>query len=357
MIREKFFAYFLLGITALFVLILLYMLKPFLISILWAFIFSLVAYPVHELLSGRIKSRTLSALLITLSVLVLIVLPAFAVGFLLMQQALSLSKAVISYFQTHDYTELVQTILGHPFVKSYVKEEEVKALLEYIGSEEFKANVFALLSNLISRLGQMTTAMVLGVGNLFFKTFVFLLTFFFILRDGHKFFEFVKRVMPMDVEDTLEVAKTVYKTVIAVVYGSIAVAIVQGIAGFIGYTIVGHRYALLFAFATFLASFIPPFGAAFVWVPVAVYTFLEMGVYKGALMTLYGMLIISTIDNFVRPLVMKRGIELPYIVLFFSIVGGLLSFGFVGIFFGPILFTTTITLLSLYEKRILNKKS
>jgi len=65
------------------------------------------------------------------------------------------------------------------------------------------------------------------------------------------------------------------------------------------------------------------------------------------------MFIISTVDNIIRPLIMKIGVQMPYIVLFFSILGGIIAFGFVGIFLGPIIFTTLFSLFVIYERRIL----
>ncbi len=252
--------------------------------------------------------------------------------------------------------ELLNQLKDKAFVKRFLSEEDINKIIAYIESEEFRNLAINSLRDLAQRGLNMVAQFIPAIGSFIFKTFVFLLTLFFILRDGPRFVKFVERFLPMHKEDIEQVFLTVYKTVIATVYGSIGVGIAQATVGFIGYKLVGLDYALLLALATFISSFIPPFGAAFVWFPVALYTFMTKGIYTGLFMSLYGMFIISTIDNFIRPLIMKMGIRMPYIALFFSIVGGLLAFGFVGIFLGPIIFTTLFTLALIYERRILREE-
>ncbi len=352
--KEKFFSYFLLGLTALFIVVLAYMLQWFIKPIIWALIFALIAYPIHIWMTRLIRYRTVSALIIATFVFLIIVIPTFVIGFLVVQEAFNLTYYVVQFMQNHDYVNLTQDLIKKPWIEKRIGKENIDNLLNYIQSDSFKNHIFSFFSELLKRLGETTTAMIINTGNVIFKTFIFLLTFFFILRDGYKFFEFVKELIPMEIEDIVKISTTVYKTVLSVVYGSIFIAIAQGVASFVAYVIIGYKYSLLLAFVTFVASFIPPFGASFIWVPVAIYTFFKLGVYKGIFMILYGTLIISMMDNILRPLFMKKDVNLPYIALFFSILGGLYTFGFIGLFLGPILFTTTVTLLSIYKKRLLS---
>ncbi len=305
-------------------------------------------------LSKRI-GNTISALLLTLLVLLLVVVPFSLVLTLAIRQSIELLHFAVGFTQNSSYVDLIRAVLDNPLFKKILTDQEISSFLAYVESEEFRNILISGLRDLFQRGLNIVASIVPAVGSFIFKTFVFLLTLFFILRDGPKFVKFVKRFLPMHREDIEQVSITVYKTVLATVYGSIGVGIAQSTVGFIGYKLVGLDYAILLAIATFISSFVPPFGAGFVWFPVALYTFAVKGLYAGAFMFLYGMFVISTIDNFVRPLIMKMGVNIPYIVLFFSIVGGLLTFGFVGIFLGPIIFTTLFTLALIYEKRILKE--
>ncbi|MEJ5338138.1 MAG: AI-2E family transporter [Aquificaceae bacterium] len=353
--RERVFLYFLLTLTAFFVALAFTMLLPFLKPILWAVIFSLVLYPIHIKLSRKI-GNTSSALLLTLLVLALVVIPFSLVLTMAIRQSIELLHLAVSLTQNSSYMDLIKGTLENPLLKRIFTEEEIKGFLAYLESEEFRNILMSGLRDFLQRGLNLAASMLPAIGGFIFKTFVFLLTLFFILRDGPKFVRFAERFLPMHREDIEQVSITIYKTVLATVYGSIGVGIAQSSVGFIGYKLAGMDYAILLAMATFISSFIPPFGAGFVWFPVAVYTLATKGTYPGVFMFLYGMFIISTIDNFIRPLIMKMGISVPYIVLFFSIVGGLLTFGFVGIFLGPIIFTTLFTLALIYEKRVLGKE-
>ncbi|MDW8433531.1 MAG: AI-2E family transporter [Aquificaceae bacterium] len=350
--KEIIFLYFLISITVFFAFLAFVMLLPFIKPILWAVIFSLVLYPVHLKLSRR-TGNNLSALTLTVIVLLLVVIPFSLVLTLAVRQSIDLLQLALQFTNDHSYTDMTNEVFQHPFLKRLIGEEHLQRLNEYVQSEDFKSMLIESLRTLAQKGLNLVAFFLPAVGSFLFKTFVFLLTLFFILRDGPRFVKFAERFLPMHSEDTEKVFITIYKTVIATVYGSIGVAIAQSSLGFVGYKIAGMDYALLLAMATFMASFIPPFGAGFVWFPVAVYVFATKGLYNGVFMFIYGMLAISTIDNIVRPLVMKKGISIPYIVLFFSIVGGLLTFGFLGIFLGPIIFTTLFTLALIYEKRIL----
>jgi len=351
-VRERVFLYFLLSLTGFFTALALTMLLPFLKPILWAVIFSLVLYPVHIKLAKRI-GNTPSALALTLLVLALVVIPFSLLLTMAIRQSIDLLHLAVSLTQNSSYMDLIRGILENPLLKKILTKEEIDSFIAYLESEEFKGILMSGLRDFLQRGLNLAASMVPAVGSFIFKSFVFLLTLFFILRDGPKFVRFAERFLPMHKEDVEQVFITIYKTVLATVYGSIGVGIAQSTVGFIGYKLAGMDYAVLLAMATFMSSFIPPFGAGFVWFPVAVYTFAVKGLYNGIFMFIYGMFVISTIDNFIRPLIMKMGVSMPYIVLFFSIVGGLLTFGFVGIFLGPIVFTTLFTLALIYEKRIL----
>lgn len=353
--KERIFLYFLLSLTGFFALLAIIMLLPFLKPILWAVIFSLVLYPLQIKLSRRI-GNTYSAFLLTVTVLMLVVIPFSLVLTLAIRQSIDLFQLFMRLTQNGFYMDLLNQALESPFLRRFLTEENLQKLNTYLQSEDFRNLLTASLRDIAQRGLNVAASFVPAIGVFLFKTFVFLITLFFILRDGPRFVKFAKRFLPMHGEDIEEVSLTIYKTVIATVYGSIGVAIVQGAVGFVGYKLAGIDYALLLAMGTFMASFVPPFGAGFVWFPLALYAFAVKGVYNGVFMLLYGMFAISTIDNLVRPLLMKMGISLPYIVLFFSIVGGLLTFGFVGIFLGPIIFTTLFTLALIYERRILKEE-
>ncbi|MDW8237795.1 MAG: AI-2E family transporter [Aquificaceae bacterium] len=352
-LKNKLFTYFTLALTGFFSLLSLLMLVPFLKPILWAIIFALVLYPIHLKLRSYIKSNALSALILSLGVLILVVVPFGLVVAVALRQSVDVINYIVNFTQQGQFDALKHKILTLPVLKGFLGEELTQSIESYLSSDALKNALLNSLREQLQKLVGLMTKLVPIVIGFFFKSFVFLLTLFFILKDGPRFIEFGKRFLPMHEEDVQSVFLTIYKTILATVYGAIGVATAQGLVSFLGYKLAGIEYATLLSVFTFFSSFIPPFGAGFVWFPTVIYLFFDRGLTNAVILLLYGMLIISTIDNIVRPLIMKLGLNIPYIALFFSIVGGLLTFGFVGIFLGPLIFTTLFSLALIYERRVL----
>ncbi|MFZ8861993.1 MAG: AI-2E family transporter [Thermocrinis sp.] len=349
--RERFFKYSVLTSTLGLLLVVFYILLPFITPILWALVFSLVLYPVHQKLKKLLPWATLSALILTLLTLLVIVLPFGVLGAIILNQAIELSVYLLNFIQNHTYQHYLSYL--EALLKKFFHQEQVQIFLNYINSEEFRSLVVGMLKSTSQQLLQLSKNLFTFALSFLFKSFIFLLTLFFILRDGEKFASFVGRFIPMHEEDVREIFGTVYKTVLATAYGSVVVGFAQGLLGAIGYAIAGIKYYPLFGLTTFFASFVPPFGASAVWAPLVAYLFITQSIKSAVFLLIWGMFIISTVDNIVRPLIMKIGVQMPYIVLFFSILGGLIAFGFVGVFLGPIIFTTLFSLFVIYERRIL----
>jgi len=351
--REKIYFYFFLALILFFIFTSLTILLPFSVPILWAIVIGIVLYPLYNYVVKLFRSRTISALLMTFLVLLFIIVPLSVISVLVIQQMVDLTQKILIYLQSHSYKEIVSSLKAIPIVKEY--GERLGPVMEFLQREEIRKVLAETLNRLLKVLGDKLGQFAFFAGKNVFYVFVFLITFFFILRDGPGILKRIERLIPMDHEDLESILGTIYKTVLAVVYGSVGTAAIQAFLGFIAYSIVGLKFALLWSVLTFFAAFIPPFGASAVWFPLAVYTFFNIGLGKAIFLGLWGMLLISSMDNFVRPLIIKQGIQMPYVVLFFATIGGLLKFGFIGLFLGPIIFTTFFSLFKIYEKRILNQ--
>jgi predicted PurR-regulated permease PerM len=137
----------------------------------------------------------------------------------------------------------------------------------------------------------------------------------------------------------------------AVVKGVLATALLQGVLAGGAYVVLGVPFALVLAAITALLSLLPVGGTALVWVPVAGYLFVAGPIWKGIAMVTWGSLVVvGLVDNVVKPLVIGHGTQLPTLFLFFSIVGGLAAYGFIGMFLGPILLAVLLTAIHIYEE-------
>ncbi len=351
--RERIYFYFFLLLVIFFISASLLMLLPFAVPIMWAIVIGIVLYPVHSSIERAVRSRTLSALLMSLIVFLFLIVPMSVVSVLLLQQVVDITQRLVLYFQSHSYRDVLEFLQTLPFVKGHIKD--ISPVIDFLKREEVRNVVAESLNRLLKFMGDRIGHLAFTAGRNLFYIFVFLITFFFILRDGPGILRRIEKLVPMQDEDLSSILSTIYRTVLAVVYGSIGTALLQALFSLVAYSIVGLKFALFWSALTFFAAFIPPFGASAVWFPLAVYSFFQLGTWQAVFLGVWGMLIISSMDNLVRPLIIKRGIEMPYVVLFFSTIGGLLKFGFIGLFLGPIIFTTLFTLFKIYERRIIGQ--
>ena len=125
-------------------------------------------------------------------------------------------------------------------------------------------------------------------------------------------------------------------TVRGVVYGILGTALAQAIAAGIGFLIAGVPGVALLALLTFFASVVPVIGTALTWLPAAIWLFHQGATGWGIFMLIWGVGI-ANIDNVVKPWLISQGSNMPFILIFFGVLGGALTFGFIGVFLGPTL--------------------
>ncbi len=131
---------------------------------------------------------------------------------------------------------------------------------------------------------------------------------------------------------------------IGVVYGMMGTAVAQGTLSAIGFAIAGVPAPVFLGFATFILSFMP-LGAPLIWVPAAIWLFASGFTGMGIFMVLWGLLLVSSIDNVIRPYFISLGSNLPLLVTLLGVFGGIIAFGFIGLFIGPTLLAVAYTLI------------
>jgi predicted PurR-regulated permease PerM len=168
---------------------------------------------------------------------------------------------------------------------------------------------------------------------------------FFIYREGTALASFLNVAMARLVGSHAEnILGIVNNTVRGVIYGLLGTALAQGVVATIGFTIAGVPAPLLLGAVTFLFSLIPV-GPPLIWGGAAVWLFYQGETGWGIFMLLWGFFLISSVDNVVKPILISRASNLPFILGFFGVLGGVLAFGFVGIFLGPILLAVGYSLI------------
>jgi len=175
----------------------------------------------------------------------------------------------------------------------------------------------------------------LGNGVLQLSLSVFIL--FFLYRDGEVLAQRMDTAMQrIGGERARSLLKLAGSTVKGVVYGILGTAIAQGILAGIGFLIAGVPGALLLGLITFFLSVVP-MGPPLLWIPAAAWLYFQGETGWAIFLVVWGVAVVSSVDNFLKPYLISQGASMPFILVLLGVLGGLVAFGFVGVFLGPTL--------------------
>lgn len=304
-------------------------LKPFIVPVIWAVILAHVTWPLYRRLLTLLKGRrAASALVMTMAVTLAIVLPAIWLVALIRTELVAAYAAFTA--QLARGVELPHVVFELPWIGPWLEE-----LLARIAHEPGALN--AELRSWIQRSAGELSGVIGGVGRNIAKLFIAMLSLFFMYRDGESFAAQVVRVLENSLGERVHgYMLAISQTVRAVVYGLLAAAIAQGTIAGVGYWVAGLKAPIALGAITMLAALVP-FMTPVVWVGASVWLVITGHTVAGTGLFLWGLLAISWIDNIVRPLVISNATRIPFLLVLFGVLGGVVAFGLVGLFVGPVI--------------------
>jgi predicted PurR-regulated permease PerM len=180
---------------------------------------------------------------------------------------------------------------------------------------------------------------------------VMLFTLFFVFRDGPQMYDTISRAIPLEEEHKAKILERLNTTIKAVVMGMLLTACAQGAtAGFV-YFLFGIPFSIFLGALSGLLSMVPVGGTAIVWAPIALYLLLSGAVAKGVILIAMGVGLVGLMDNLLQPILVGGQAHLPVLLLFFASFGGLVYFGFLGLFLGPILLAVVLETFAIYREQ------
>jgi len=317
-------------------------LEPFAFAVILAVVF----YPLHEGIARTIHQRhSLGALLSTLAVLLLFGVPAFVIATLAANEALNAAHYLTRRSaEEGGFTLLLTSLVARP--------------LHFIGHwiDLSKYDLRTIISATVQKVSLSMVGFGAAVlGNLARFTVDALITFvilFFLFRDGKEWTYRAGKLIPLSEAQVTRLYQNISDTIVANVYGILTVGLAQGVLTGIAMRIVAMPSSLLLGLAAGFASIIPVLGAAVVWAPVAIYLLLSGSLWKGLFLLIWGTVVISSVDNILRPLVVAGRVELHPMVLLFFILGGVEAFGFLGLFLGPVVASVLAALFVMLREEL-----
>ena len=315
--------------------------KPFLTPIAWAIVLSILFYPVYAFAGRLIRQKTIASIVVIGLILILILGPFSYLGFLLIKEMTTLLDYIAG-----GKIETIMGLLRHP---ALVKTTEKAVALLNMSVADLDQAIKSQLAQLGKELiGELTR----GVGELITMAFNFvimILSIFFFLRDGPALFEKIREFLPFAERQKERLEKRVRDLIISTIYGGVIVALAQGTLGAIAFAIVGITSPILWGAFMALLSFLPVIGPFVVWLPAAIYLLAKGAIFRGILLALMGVFGISLVDNLLRPLIIGNRTKLPFIAIFFSLLGGIKIFGIIGILMGPLVLVLFFSVIETFR--------
>jgi predicted PurR-regulated permease PerM len=323
-------------------------LRPFITAILLGAIIVTVSFPQYRWVRLRMKGRqNPAAIVMLIGITLLVVLPMVIVGILLVQQA----NTVVQNVQSGEAQQVMNRLdlaSRLDFLRRWIPGFDPAT----INPQRLLLPVLQQLPGWVARHG---TALVGGLAGIVLGFFLVLLSAYFFYVEGEAILTELAILSPLPARYDQEFGERFKDVIDATFRGQVMTSLAQGIATTVGLAIAGVPAPLFWGAVATLLSLLPMVGVAAVWVPASIYLFVtasmgQRGYFGAIFLTLWGLLVVSTIDNVIRPWVMKGKAQLPAIPLLFAVLGGLQTFGFVGLVIGPLVFSLLMSVVDIYKR-------
>ncbi len=315
-----------------------FVLQPFLTALVWAAILCTTTWPLYlRLVASMHDRRSLAAFAMVLLLALLMLAPFIVVGATIADNA-ALMAAWGRRLLEAGPPEAPAWIARLPLVGTTIAEY-------WNNMANDTAQLLRLLREYVEPLRSFAVASGASVGNAILQMTLAVFIAWFMFRDGHSIVAHIRGAAQRIAGDRgAHLAFVATATVRGVVVGILGTALVQGVVAAIGFWIAGIQAAPLLGLLTFVLSPVP-IGPPLVWVPAGLWLIQLGQTGWGLFVLLWGMLAVSTIDNVIKPLIISRGVDLPFVLVLLGVLGGVIAFGFIGIFLGPVLLAVGYALL------------
>ncbi|MEK6826846.1 MAG: AI-2E family transporter [Nanoarchaeota archaeon] len=305
---------------------------PFVGAIFGAIVLAYLFYPVYNFVLKIIRNETISALITSITVIVILIFPILFIGNAVFNEAADLFIQV----KNINFAEIEEKYLSTLFGEK---------LSENIG---LSGSIKEALDRLTTALLQKTGEFIFTLHEKILQLFVTFFITFYLFKDGRGLLFSIKEALPLKRKYKNEIADKFNDTIYATIYGVVLTAIVQGIVGGIGLWIFNVSSPILWTLVMIILSMLPFIGAAFVWLPAAIIKLATGDAVNGVGLLLYGLLIVSTIDNIIRPKIIGSRSKVHPALILIGVLGGIKLFGIVGIIIGPLILSILTVFFEIY---------
>lgn len=317
---------FLLGVVVFFLV------KPLIVSIIAGLILAYICYPLHKILKNQVRSSVLSASIVSVLLLLVVIIPLWFMIPMLIKQIFN----IVSALQSVNFISIVNTVF--PSAPQEVAAQISLSINSFISKAS--ESVLGFLADSLLELPTVALHLV-----------IIAFVFFFTLKDSVKLKEFVSGLSPFNKNKEGFLIRQFKDITNSIIYGNIAVGLVQGVFAGLGFFLFGVNNAIALTVMAIFFAMIPLVGPAVIWLPVNIYLFTSSNPAVAIAYLVYNLAVVSTVDNVVRSYVVSRSSKVSPAIVTIGIVGGVFLFGILGIVIGPLLLVYFIMFLKAYREK------
>jgi predicted PurR-regulated permease PerM len=297
---------------------------------------AVVAHPLHSWIERRLRRDNVAAGVAVVLVAVAIVGPT-----VLLTQRLGREVAWGVAWVQSEYP-------SGPWRAALERHPQLASVLSWFGENiDVGGAAERLSATLSANISSVLTGSVWAIAELLITLFAL----FYFFRDRRPALRVLRSLVPLSEAEIEEVFRRVADTIYATVYGTLAVALVQGLLGGLMFWVLGLPAALLWGALMALLAIVPVLGAFIVWAPAAFFLALTGSWGKAVVLTVWGVGVVSLIDNLLYPILVGRRLRLHTLPVFIAIVGGIPLFGSAGVILGPVALAVTVALVDIWRRR------
>ena len=342
--------YFLLGGLLLLIVLLMMFISPFAVDLLIAAIIVTAVYPLHKLLNSKVRiPRSLSALISLILVAAIVLLPFILFIFFIAGQAgdayITVSNKINVMIAGKDFSTLpkiIQILPFHAWIEKVLSFAPISTsdILKTAG--DFVGNISKFL------LGQ-TTNILKQLSAILIHAIVFLITMFFLLRDGDRLVNYLYSLIPLSSGYRAELFNKLHNLSYGIIYGIFGAAIIQGFLVGVGFALAGLSNAAFWGAIAALFSPLPYLGTAVVIIPAIIVLAVGGHMIAAVFLLLWSLFVVGLADNFIKPYLIGSTTMLHPLAILVVLLGGVFAFGLKGLLLGPFVLTLTLAFLHIYR--------
>jgi predicted PurR-regulated permease PerM len=329
----------LLALTAAALYVCWMMLLPFVNVLAWASVLVILFYPIHQRLVALTKRPAWSALLSTVIVIAVIVLPLTLLTLVVAKELGEVARNAQEFLRSllDSSSPVIVWITGR--LGRYVDASHI----------DLQGYLLERLKNISGAIAGRTLGFLGGVVGSIFQMFFTIFTMYYLFRDGDRIYDGMLDAIPLNVTETRKIFDRTHEVIHASVYGVIVIAMVQGTLGGLAFAALGLPSPVVWGVVMFFLSMVPMVGSSVIWIPTAIYLGVSGHWGKALALALWGGLVIGTIDNILRPKLVGERARLHELLIFFSVLGGLQIWGPLGLVLGPVMIAITLALIDIFK--------